>query len=207
MRTGMKDDLSRFFPIAEAISILLFPHIEVVVHNTSSGRIAAIYNNLSKRKVGDESLLDDMGDFNQYPDVFPLYYKTNWDGQKMKSVTATLRDKNKKPIGLLCINLDLSKWEEMHSFVLGFIQSVEMPQPKELFKNDWREKINVFVTEFLKKENCSLKTLSKEKKQELVCTLHNEGAFREKNAAAYIADVLNLSRATIYNYLKVTNHD
>jgi predicted transcriptional regulator YheO len=51
-----------------------------------------------------------------------------------------------------------------------------------------------------------LKLLNKEKKKALVVALHREGAFTAKNAANYVADVLDLSRATIYNYLK-ENHD
>jgi len=32
--------------------------------------------------------------------------------------------------------------------------------------------------------------------------LKKEGAFETKNAASYVADVLQISRATVYNYLK-----
>lgn len=198
----MKKELDHFFPVAEAISLLLYPHGEVVVHNLATGCIAAIFNNLSKRKVGDNSLLEELEEYTPLPDVLPLYFKTNWDGRRMKCATAILKGQNKTPIGLLCINLDLSKWEEMQRFVMDFMQGVAVEQPEALFKNDWREKINVFVSDYLKHQGTSLKALSKEKKRELVCTLHREGAFKAKNAASYVADVLELSRATIYNYLR-----
>ena len=59
----------------------------------------------------------------------------------MKSVTAVIRSQAGNPIGLMCINLDISKWEEMHHFILDMIKpATEMPD--FLFKNDWREKIN-----------------------------------------------------------------
>jgi len=105
-------NIELYFPVAQAIELLLHPHGEVVIHNLKTGKIAAIYNNFSKRKVGDESLIEELADYTKLPDVFPVCVKTNWDGRKMKSSTATLRDKNKKPIGLLCINLDISRWEE-----------------------------------------------------------------------------------------------
>src|ERR1700722_19493066 len=113
----MKTDFSHFSNIAQAISHLLYPHGEVVIHDLKTGCIAAIFNNLSKRKIGDESLLEEIGDLAKIPDVFPLYFKTNWDGKRMKCVTATLKDQDDTPIGFLCINVDLSKWEEMHRFV------------------------------------------------------------------------------------------
>lgn len=199
----MSKELNKYAGIAQAISMLLHPYAEVVLHNLSTGRIAAIYNNLSRRKVGEESLLEEVVDLTKLPDVFPPYSKINWDGKKMKSVTATLRDSKGMPIALFCINLDLSQWEEMHQFILGWMGGLDTKeQPDVLFKNDWKEKINAFVADYLQKEGLSLKTITKEQKQELVRTLHRKGAFQAKKAASYAAEVLEISRATIYNYLR-----
>jgi len=195
------NELGRYNPIAEAISLLLFPHAEVVVHDLHTGYIRAIFNNLSKRAIGDESSLDELDTLPDTQDVFPPYFKINWDGRKMKSVTAVLRNQHGKAIGLLCINLDISKWEEMHYFILDLIKpAIEMPD--FLFKNDWREKINMYVSSYLKQNALHLESLDKSEKKRLLIALHKEGAFNTKNAALYIADVLQISRATVYNYLK-----
>lgn len=200
--------LKQYFPVAQAIALLLHPHGEVVIHDLKTGRIAAIYNNFSKRNVGDESLIEELADYTALPDVFPVYTKANWDGRPMKSSTATLRDKNQKPIGLLCINLDLSKWEEFRHLLNQWLSDQNpQNQPEVLFKDDWREKINLYVSSYLKNEGTVLKMLSKEKKRDLVKSLHKKGAFKAKNGAAYVADVLDLSRATIYNYLRCTDED
>lgn len=200
--------LKDYFSVAEAITALLHPHAEVVIHDLKTGKIAAIYNNFSKRTVGDESLIKEFTDYTHLPDVFPVYTKMNWDGRKLKSSTATLRNKNNIPIGLLCINLDVSKWEEFRHLLDQWsnIQSYKK-QPTVLFKDDWREKINLYVSDYLIKENLTFKMLSKEKKRDLIKLLHEEGAFKAKNAATYVADVLDLSRATIYNYLRIQNED
>lgn len=195
-----KHILGHYWPVAEAISTLLYPHAEVVLHNLKTGRIDAIFNNFSKRKIGDESLLDESESLSSTQDVFPLYFKTNYDGRKMKSVSAVLRNDG-KPVGLLCINLDVSKWEEMHHFILDMIKP-STAMPDFLFKNDWKEKINIFVSNYLKQHGLNLKSLDKSDRQKLLLALHKEGAFEEKNAASYIADVLQISRATVYNYLK-----
>jgi D-arginine utilization repressor len=198
--------LSHYKPIAEAISLLLFPHAEVVLHDLKTGCVGAIFNNLSKRSVGDESLLDEMNNLSDAQDVFPPYFKTNWDGRKMKSVTAVLRNPRGKPIGLLCINLDISRWEEMHLFILDLIKPMtEMPD--FLFKNDWREKINIYVSTYLKQHALRLEVLDKPEKKKLLLALQQEGAFDTKNAASYVADVLQISRATVYNYLKEIHHE
>jgi predicted transcriptional regulator YheO len=75
-------------------------------------------------------------------------------------------------------------------------------KPEAFFKDDWKEKIHVFVSDYLQKEDLSFKTITKEQKQTLVRILHREGAFEAKHAAAYAADILGISRATIYNYLR-----
>lgn len=190
-----------YLAIAESICQLLAPHAEVVIHDLQSGKIAAIFNNFSKRKVGDESLLEETENYSEMPDVFSPYFKINWDGRKIKSTTALIKDSLGNVIGLFCINLDVSKWEEMNNFILDWIQPAIIKQPEVLFKDDWREKINVYVSTYLKQKHLSLSKLTKDEKQQLVHALHREGAFQAKNAAAYIADVLNISRATIYNYL------
>lgn len=199
----MESELEHYKPIAEAISVLLYPHAEIVLHDLKTKCIWAIFNNFSKRKIGDESLLQEVKNISELPNVFPVYFKTNWDGKRLKSITTTLKNYKGVPIGLFCINLDVSKWEEIGHFLLQWSQGVEKEtQPEILFKDDWRERINTYVSEYLKKENLSLKNLHKEKKRDLVHSLHREGAFSAKNAAYYIADVLDISRATIYNYLR-----
>ena len=197
----MTSELEIYKPVAEAISLLLFPHAEVVIHEFETKCVGAVFNNLSKRKVGDASLLDEMEKLSDFQEVFPPYFKTNWDGRKMRSVSAVLRNSAGKPIGLLCINLDISKWEQMHELILGLIGS-KMEQPDVLFKNDWREKINVYVSAYLKNRSLRLESLSRGEMQNLLFELKKEGAFETKNAASYVADVLQVSRATVYNYLK-----
>jgi predicted transcriptional regulator YheO len=202
----MINELEHYEPIAEAISLLLFPHAEVVIHDLRTGYIGAIYNNFSKRAVGDESLLDEINQASETRDVLPPYFKTNWNGKKMKSVSAVLRNQHRKAIGLLCINLDISKWEEMHLCILDLIKpATEMPD--FLFKNDWREKINTYVSSYLKQHALRVESLDKTEKKKLLFALHKEGAFNTKNGASYVADVLQISRATVYKYLKVHNEN
>ena len=198
----MKNEISQYISIAKAICQLLSPHVEVVIHDLESGRIAAIFNPYSKRKVRDESLIGEIENQKELPDVFAPYVKASREGKKIRSTSATLRNREGKAVALFCINLDVSKWEEMHQFLSHLIQPISEKQPDVLFKDDWREKINSYVSAYLQKDNISMQALSKEKKKELILALHREGAFQAKNAASYIGDVLKLSRATIYKYLE-----
>jgi predicted transcriptional regulator YheO len=202
----MNKEIKRYIPIAQAIAALLHPHAEVVIHDLATRKIAALFNNFSRREVGEDSLLDSASD--DFPDFFEPYYKVNWDGRKIKSTTATIRNAQGKAIALFCINLDVSKYDELHKWAYEFVNSIPTHAlPKELFNDDWKEKINQFVHAYFKEEQVTLKTCTKAQKKELVLLLHKEGAFRAKNAAAFVGDVLGLSRATVYKYLKGKNHE
>jgi D-arginine utilization repressor len=199
-------DIQSYEPIAQAIEALLHPWAEVVIHDLRTNKIAAIYNNFSKRRVGEDSLLEKELSASQLPDFFQPYYKTNWDGKRIKSTTATLRDSQGLSIALLCINLDISHMEECQKWLSSFMGSFDSQLfPKELFQDDWKEKISCYVHDYLKQNQLNLKILSKEEKQKLIGLLYQEGAFRSKHAASYVGSVLQISRATVYKYLKALN--
>ena len=195
------DELDRYKPIAEAISRLFFPHVEVVIHDLRSGTIRHIYHNLSKRKLGDESLLGGIEQCTAKSDLFPPYLKTNWNGSRMKSVSTLLRDGEGKSIGLMCINMDLSRFDEINRFITNFVHA-EKEEDGFLFKHDWREKINESVHRLVDKHALKIGQLSRAEKRLLIHHLYREGAFEPKHAAEYIASLLSMARSTIYHYLK-----
>lgn len=188
------DDLKHYLPIAQALEALLHPFAEIVLHDLRTEKVVALVNNFSKRKIGEDSQVDTSRVF---PDFFPPYCKTNWDGKKLKSTTATLRNAQGEAIGLLCINLDISVLDSFQGMIENFLTRVELPSA--LFEDDWKEKISTFVHNWLKTHQ---RSLGREEKHALVHALWKEGAFRAKHAAAYVAQVLQLSRATVYKYLK-----
>ncbi|OAI45694.1 hypothetical protein AYO45_06630 [Gammaproteobacteria bacterium SCGC AG-212-F23] len=201
----MKKTLKAFFPIAEGIQRLLYPHAEVVIHDINKNKIVAIFHPFSKRKVGDSSLLTE-SEMQAVEDCMGPYEKLNWDGRKLKSVSSVIRDEQGKAVGMLCINLDVSKLEKMNRFFSEFMQFAKITdQSHALFKDDWQEKINHYVHRYLNKYHLSLESLDREEKKALIEHLHKVGAFTGKNAALYIAQILGVSRATIYNYLEKEN--
>lgn len=191
-------------PTAEAIQRLLHPHAEVVIHDIKKNQIAAVYHPFSKRRVGDSSLLT-QEEMSRLEDCMGPYEKINWDGKKLKSVSSIIRDDKGHAVGMLCINLDISKLEKFNDLIASFISNDKfIPQPGPLFKDDWQEKINTYIHAYLNERHLTLETLSRAEKKELIEHLHRTGAFTAKNAALYIAQVIGVSRATIYNYLSDT---
>lgn len=198
----MKKAIKQFLPTAESIERLLHPHAEVVIHDISQNKIAAIFNPYSKRRVGDSSLISEEEKSTIEKDCVGPYEKTNWDGKKLKSVSSIIRDESGKAVAMLCINLDISKLEKIQDFLSAFIGKEQfMAKPELLFKDDWQERLHLSIKNYLQDNHLSLDSLSREEKRQLICHLQEVGAFTGKNAAKYIANVLGVSRATIYNYL------
>jgi len=198
----MTSYLEKAIPVAQAIESLLSPYAEVVIHDLKNKKIYEIFNSFSKRKKGDFSLLQESMDLKNLPNYFTPYFTTNCDGRQLKSTTATLRDSHGKAIGLLCINLDVSKLKEISQFFNLFASPSKQELPQELFQDDPREKINACVLAYLKKRKLSFESLTARDKKALILHLDEMGAFQVKNAATLIGRVLNLSRATVYNYLR-----
>ncbi|HVI57143.1 MAG TPA: PAS domain-containing protein [Luteibacter sp.] len=199
----MADLLAPYVPVADAIATVFKPHAEVVIHDLGSGTIRHIANRMSPRKAGDDSLaeLDDLGSLED-PVIGP-YPKTNADGRSLKSITAVLRDNRRKPVGLLCINVDVSMFEAMQAISKDFLRFAETaPRPAALFRNDWREEINDIVGRFLGEHGTTLAGMSIVEREALVTLLEDRGLFDVRHAATYIARLLGLSRATLYKTLK-----
>lgn len=199
----MSDTLQSYEPIAQAIQALLHPYAEVILHDLRTGRIHQVYHNLSRRSPGESSNLElndevfEGGALSKGP-----YEKINWDGRRMKSVSSVIRDAKEKPVGLLCINLDISQFDGFQKFLQDFVKESTAPSAaNDLFTDDWQGKIKEFIQAYIDENRLSLQSLTRDQKQSLVQELSKKGAFRGKNAAALIGRLLNLSRATVYKYL------
>ncbi len=171
------------------------------MHDVIQNKIVAIYNPFSKRRVGDDSLLV-QDDLNLLSDCIGPYEKKNWNGNKIKSVSSVIRDSGLNIVGLLCVNLDISVFDKFTQLMKSFVQCEQLEaKPEPLFKDDWQERINHYVHLYLDNHHLALDALNRKEKKALTAHLYRVGAFSGKNSAQYIAQILNVSRATIYNYL------
>lgn len=185
---------------AAAISTLLHPHAEVVLHDLSTGLVAGIWNAFSGRKVGSESLVGTELEAAGEGAVYGPYEKTGEDGRRLKSVTAVLKDGGDQPIGLLCINMDVSHFDVAAKLLAAFTGTVA-PRPPSLFAGDWREEINTALHDWLRSHGLALAGLKKGDRVALVAALDERGLFQTRNAVDHLASLIGASRASIYNYL------
>lgn len=195
----------QYEPLLEAIVELLHPFAEAAVHDLKRGKVVAIYHNISKRKVGDPSPLHELKiKLEKFPPHFSPYYKSNWDGRPLKCTSITLRDSKNMPIGLICINIDVSSFQQGHKILSRFLGITEdADNPIEIFGESYESQIHTMMDQYLDEKKLAVADLNREQKRELVQSLYEKGVFNFKNAAPFLAKTLKTSRATIYNYVKL----
>ena len=184
--------------VAEAISTLFHPHVEVALHDLSSGRIVALWNPISGRRPGDESLIE--GEFQSHGPgaaVIGPYEQVDVRGHRTTSVSVPV-DEGRM---LLCINFDRSALDGAIG-VLMSLAAAQVERPAELFARDWRVRINEAIADWCASRNLVARDLDKAARGELVKHLDHEGLFETRNAAEHVATALGVSRATVYNLRK-----
>jgi predicted transcriptional regulator YheO len=203
----MKKELKPYLALCDAIGKLFYPNVEVVMHDLNAKTLVHIVNAFSKRRVGD-AMLSDVKDIAALKeDWVGPYDKINADGKRLKAVSIILRDTQNLPIGMICINYNTEAIESLFESLKGFLHvETSTPKPSVLFSQSWREHTDETIAKYLNTKNVSLAGLSSDDKKELVLYLNAEGIFSIRNVVAYLCGVLNVSRATIYNWLKMARH-
>lgn len=203
----MKDWVTRYVPIADAITLLLQPFVEVVIHDLESDSIVYIANAYSGRKTGDSSLL---GPLDIKSDDFPYgvavegpYENAGNRGQRIRSISAALRDDERNVVGIMCTNVDFSVMEESLAVLENFLRpmGLEAP-PKVLFQNDWKDNIKLEIRSFLVDNSISFDKIDSSYRKNLIKKLEDKRLFYARKSVEQLAGILGVSRATIYKDLK-----
>jgi predicted transcriptional regulator YheO len=198
--------MSSFTPythFADLVTRLFNPHVEAVIHDLQSKKIAAIYNSFSLRTVGDFSLLDGDESYEGLTIIGP-YEKRNHDGTLLRSITLVIKDEQGRATGLLCLNFNLACFEQLERLARSFLISEHtqtLPRAT-LFQNDWREHIHQTLSTFLLNHYLTSTTMTKEHKRSFVRQLEEMGVFEARGSLPYVAKILRISRPTLYTYLK-----
>ncbi|MEV6179414.1 transcriptional regulator [Streptomyces sp. NPDC052016] len=197
---------------AEKIAVALgrmFPSLcEVVLHDLRDPEhaIRAIENNLSGRQVGDSATelgLARIAD-PEYPSVIQNYPNRFPDGRPVKSTSIGIKNAEGEYIAALCLNLDVSVLSPV-TLALSNLVSTDTEhreQPLETLRDRNARELRQEVEARAAERAATPRSLSREDKKELVRQLQRDGYFDSRDAAQTIADLLGVSRATVYNYAK-----
>ena len=125
----------------------------------------------------------------------------------MKSSTIFLRDSHGKAYGAFCVNFEISAFIRFQKQLNSFIATEERAGISELLTDDLHTTVQEMVAETIHEMGEAPTLLTRDDKLELIQRLSNKGAFQVKKAVPIMADLLGLSRATVYNYLREVRVD
>jgi predicted transcriptional regulator YheO len=208
----VKDKFSKYIPIADAIALLFQPYAEVVIHDTASDTVAYIANPFSGRKIGDASLL---GPLEENPEGFPYgfaiegpYENAGNKGQRIRSISIALEDDQGGIIGIMCTNADFSVMEASLDVLENFLRPRDLDAPpKVLFQNDWKDNIKLEIRTFLTENKIRFDKINSAHRKSLVERLEGNKRFYARKSIEQLADILGVSRATVYNDLRLIRKD
>lgn len=219
-------EIKQYSSIVEFLGITLGPDYEVVLHDLSTpeSSIVAIANgHISSRTVGyplKKGFLEAMSDnTNSSHSAYHFSYTMAPKGGKMlRSSTLYIKDKNDIPVGLLCINFDDSRYQELSTQIFqlchpdAFVKRNIYPNEETTFfeaqtpaqqpeDNSIPELMKDLIEDVVRQSNLDVHTMTQHQKQEITKQLQDKGVFQVKGAVDLVAKILQSSPATIYRYL------
>ena len=193
--------------LAEGIVAVIGPHCEVVVHDFCDPEhsVVLIAGNVTGRRVGaavpDLSFISGELD-RDTPDQ--LNYRARIGSHHLQSSTIWIRDTDGTPIGAVCINVDYSGLihaRDLLDKLATSTRNVSDLVVTDTFAKDVGDLIELSISEFLRQEGIEgVEAMGNKDKLRLIQELEGRGLFDIRGAVNRVADLLDVSRATIYNY-------
>lgn len=194
--------------IAEGISKMFGNNCEVVVADLDNPdkSIISIYNgHVTGRKVGDslsELGLKAMKDKHFDKDSINYHAKTK-DGRLIKCSTFHINVSKKRLA--LGINFDYTNLAMAHSTLESLIRVEE--NIKDEFYSNPNEILDNMISDAVKLVGKPASLMNKEDRMKVVKYLDDRGALLVQKGVQIVAETLNVSRYTIYNYLNEINQE
>ena len=124
----------------------------------------------------------------------------------MKSLTIAIRNKNQRIIGLLCININLDV--PLSQFIQALMPSNPMGETSSVnFASSVEELVSQTVEHTIEEVNADRLVANNNKNRQIVVSLFEKGIFDIKDAINLVADRLDISRHTVYLYIRQIKQD
>lgn len=201
--------IKRYIPFAHGLSATFGNNCEVVLHDFSdlNNSIVAIENghvtNRDKNSKMSDHSLQQVKAGNTEKDTINYSGKGS-DGRVIKSTTMFIRDDDDKVIGCLCINFDITELTLAKKAIEGLVNFDQQPEKEDKTSKKINDVLSEVVQSKLDEIGKPIAYLNKDEKVKIVNQLDGQGVFLIKGAIDYVADILCVSRYTIYNYLDET---
>ncbi|MDR0806418.1 MAG: transcriptional regulator [Enterobacteriaceae bacterium] len=203
-----RDILRSYESVVDGLAMLIGAHCEIVLHSLEDLKCSAIRianGEHTGRKIGSPitdmalRMLHTMS--HEDTSVSNAYFTRAKSGSLMKSLTIAIRNKEHRVVGLLCINmnLDVPFSQIMQTFI--------PPETKEEHSNvNFASSVDDLVAQTLEHSIEEVSTdrnvSNNAKNRQIVLNLYEKGIFDIKDSINQVADRLNISKHTVYLYIR-----
>jgi predicted transcriptional regulator YheO len=212
-----KQTLESIKPIVDGIAKLFGECCEVLLHSFESLDRSIIHianGHITGRSVGAPitdlgmKILQDAADptgarskKTSVKNVTDCYYSKTADGKILRSITILINNAAQKPIGMLCINFNMSA--SLSSLLQAFETEKQQEQKTpENFVTNIDDLIKTTLRDTIAAINNHNNIPNHAKNKMIVCELIKKGLFDIRGAIDIAARELSVSRYTIYNYIR-----
>ncbi len=201
--------LKTYEAVVDGVAELIGSHCEIVLHSLESLNCSAIKianGENTGRQVGSpitDLALRMLRDIKGSERNFSHPYFTRAKGNVlMKSITVAIRNADERIIGLLCININLDA--PFSQVLQAFIPTEQARQTASSvnFASDVDELVDQTVERTIEDVNSDKTFSNNTKNRQIVMELYDKGIFDIKDAINRVADRLNISKHTVYLYIR-----
>ncbi|MEG0176970.1 helix-turn-helix transcriptional regulator [Anaerorhabdus sp.] len=204
-----KEILNSYSNLINGLACYLGSGYEIVLHsleNFEHSVINIINGEHTGRKVGapiTDLALDMLDKISNCDNDYITYFSTNKKGEPLKSTTIAIRGEKGRIIGLLCMNLYLNtSISEIISTLVPQGQLIPAQTSKENFVENSNELIESTLDSVRTKVLNDSSIAPSNKNKMIVYILDDYGIFNIKDAVIKIADILEISKNTVYMHLR-----
>ncbi|ELI6448449.1 PAS domain-containing protein [Photobacterium damselae] len=204
-----KEILTSYFRLADTIADFIGPHSEVVIHsfeNFEKSVVKIVNGHHTGRTLG--SPITDLGlkmlsAYEKTGEVTPKsYFTQSKDGSLLKSTTCILMGENNRPIGMFCINMNLSfPFPEIIKTLMPDMGHSTMAV-SENFSSCANDVIDHALDHAITEIENDVSINLKGRNKAITKLLFENGIFELKEATAIVSDRLGITRHAIYKYLR-----
>ncbi|EXU76501.1 helix-turn-helix transcriptional regulator [Erwinia mallotivora] len=202
------DILQSYEAVVDGLAMLIGTHCEIVLHSLEDLKRSAVRianGEHTGRKIGSPitdmalRMLHEMRGADS--NVSKAYFTRAKSGVLMKSVTIAIRNGKQRVIGLLCINMNLDV--PFSQIMATFMPPETQEVPSMVNFASSVEDLVMQTLEFTIEEVSGDRNVSNNaKNRQIVFNLHEKGIFDIKYAINQVADRLNISKHTVYLYIR-----
>ncbi|AST94513.1 helix-turn-helix transcriptional regulator [Shouchella clausii] len=203
--------LRKFIPIADMIVATFGKNCEAVIHDLTNVQSSLFYikGTVTGRKHGaptTEVVLRELRKYgDEVPDKLGFTSRTK-DFRTLRSSISFIRNETGKVIGFFGINYDITAFSNVCEVLSEFSAAQYLGQPSPVTDESYAENIEEIFETLIKNTlmeiGVPIEEMGKREKMYFVQRLDEKGSFLIQGSVERIADILGVSKQTIYNYLE-----